>query len=147
MATQAIPLPTRVAAFGSGAADLGKTRRYPADLRHTPRWRVLERPWWIFLKSAVFLLILQSIYFLMDLFQSKSQLKICLDDASIKEYLPLCGELQRSNTPLIYQDGGYKSLWREGKLPQLASLHCRGNIYSEEREQRTRTEADNSSPQ
>jgi hypothetical protein len=39
---------TQVATFGPGAADLGKTRRYAADLKQTRRWRVLKRPWRIF---------------------------------------------------------------------------------------------------
>jgi hypothetical protein len=31
--------------------------------------------------------------------------------------------------------GGYTSLWQGGELPQLASLHYRGNVSCERREQ------------
>ncbi len=40
-----------------------------------------------------------------------------------------------------------KACGEGGLLPKSASLHCRGNISNEEREQEQRTEADHSSPE
>jgi hypothetical protein len=52
-----------------------------------------------------------------------------LGSASVKNQLPLRGGFWCSELEVI------KSLWRGGELPQSASLHCRGNISCESRDQ------------